>query len=123
MPSSASRPARSSSPVLRLSQLASQAPGCFRRTSTLGLGTGPDVCLYGGEQQFAARQLVFSGCGVGVRVIWDRGWVWKSVNMTDAKTGFKFVPGYPGGSVRSSLITDACFTNVGAVVVIQPPLF
>ncbi|KAK1966745.1 pectin lyase-like protein [Colletotrichum sublineola] len=82
---------------------------------------GGDVCLYGGEQQFTAQRLVFSGCGVGVQVIWDWGWVWKSVTMTDVKTGFKFVPESPDGSIGSSLIMDSAFTNVGTVVVVQPP--
>ncbi|KAK1703500.1 LOW QUALITY PROTEIN: pectate lyase superfamily protein-domain-containing protein [Colletotrichum lupini] len=82
---------------------------------------GGDVCLYGGEQQFTAQRLVFSGCDVGVQVIWDWGWVWKSITMTDVKTGFKFVPDYPDGSIGSSLIMDSSFTNVGTVVVIQPP--
>ncbi|KZL70356.1 exo-beta-D-glucanase, partial [Colletotrichum tofieldiae] len=82
---------------------------------------GGDVCLYGGEQQFTAQRLVFRGFSVGVQVIWDWGWVWKSVTMTDVKTGFKFVPEYPDGKVGSSLIMDSSFTNVGTVVVIQPP--
>ncbi|GJD05036.1 lysM domain-containing protein [Colletotrichum higginsianum] len=82
---------------------------------------GGDVCLYGGEQQFTAQRLVFRGCDVGVQVIWDWGWVWKSVTMTDVKTGFKFVPEYPDGNIGSSLIMDSSFTNVGTVVVIQPP--
>ncbi|KAL0932540.1 LysM domain-containing protein [Colletotrichum truncatum] len=34
---------------------------------------GGDVCLYGGEQQFTAQRLVFSGCEIGVQVIWDWG--------------------------------------------------
>ncbi|KAK1638756.1 pectate lyase superfamily protein-domain-containing protein [Colletotrichum phormii] len=82
---------------------------------------GGDICLYGGEQQFTAQRLVFSGCDVGVQVIWDWGWVWKSITMTGVKTGFKFVPDYPDGSIGSSLIMDSSFTNVGTVVVIQPP--
>ncbi|KAK1979523.1 pectate lyase superfamily protein-domain-containing protein [Colletotrichum cereale] len=82
---------------------------------------GGDVCLYGGEQQFTAQRLVFRGCGVGVQVIWDWGWVWKSISMTDVKTGFKFAPDNPGGNIGSSLIMDSSFTNVGTVVVIQPP--
>ncbi|KXH55455.1 LysM domain-containing protein [Colletotrichum salicis] len=36
---------------------------------------GGDICLYGGEQQFTAQRLVFSGCDVGVQAIWDWGWV------------------------------------------------
>ncbi|KAF6837096.1 exo-beta-D-glucanase [Colletotrichum musicola] len=82
---------------------------------------GGDVCLYGGEQQFTAQRLVFSGCDVGVQVIWDWGWVWKSVTMTDVNTGFKFVPDFPDGNIGSSLIMDSTFKNVGTVVVIQPP--
>jgi hypothetical protein len=42
---------------------------------------GGAVGLYGGSQQFTAQRLKFSGCTVGVQLIWDWGWVWKSIEM------------------------------------------
>lgn len=78
---------------------------------------GGDVGLYGGEHQFTAQRLVFRGCDVGVHVIWDWGWVWKSVNMTNVGVGFRFVPDFDDGSVGSSVIMDSSFTNVRTVVV------
>jgi hypothetical protein len=53
--------------------------------------TGGSVGLKGGSQQFTAQRLTFNGCKVGVQVIWDWGWVWKSVTMTNVGTGFKLV--------------------------------
>src|SRR4051812_43478689 len=54
--------------------------------------TGGAYGIYGGNQQFTAQRLQFNGCSTGVQVIWDWGWVWKSVVMTGVGTGFKLVP-------------------------------
>jgi hypothetical protein len=83
--------------------------------------TGGDVGLYGGNQQFTAQRLTFNGCTTGVQVIWDWGWVWKSVTMTNVKVGFKFVSDDGSGNIGSFSILDSSFTNVGTVVVIAPP--
>lgn len=53
--------------------------------------TGGGVGLKGGSQQFTAQRLTFNGCKVGVQVIWDWGWVWKSVTMNNVGTGFQLV--------------------------------
>jgi hypothetical protein len=42
---------------------------------------GGAVGLFGGSQQFTVQRLKFSGCTVGVKLIWDWGWVWKSIEM------------------------------------------
>lgn len=53
--------------------------------------TGGGIGLKGGEQQFTAQRLKFNGCTVGIQVIWDWGWVWKSITMNNVKTGFQLV--------------------------------
>ncbi|KAB5517285.1 pectate lyase superfamily protein-domain-containing protein [Coniochaeta sp. 2T2.1] len=84
--------------------------------------TGGAYGIYGGNQQFTAQCLQFGGCTIGVQVIWDWGWVWKSVVMTNVGTGFKLVPDAgQTGNIGSVSILDSTFTNVGTVVIIRPP--
>ncbi|KAK1911450.1 hypothetical protein P3342_012751 [Pyrenophora teres f. teres] len=92
---------------------------------------GGAVGLFGGSQQFTAQRLKFSGCTVGVQLIWDWGWVWKSIEMNNVGTGFKLVPdsgsGSSGGStaapgnIGSASFLDSSFNNVKTVVVVEPP--
>jgi hypothetical protein len=83
--------------------------------------TGGAFGIWGGIQQFTAQRLRFSGCTVGVHVIWDWGWVWKSITMTNVGTGFKLVPEGSSGNIGSAMFLDSSFTNVGTVVQITPP--
>lgn len=53
--------------------------------------TGGGVGLKGGSQQFTSQRLTFNGCDIGVQTIWDWGWVWKSITMTNVGVGFKLV--------------------------------
>ncbi|KAK5659440.1 hypothetical protein OQA88_641 [Cercophora sp. LCS_1] len=82
---------------------------------------GGDIGLYGGNQQFTAQRLRFEDCDVGVHVIWDWGWVWKSVTMTNVGVGFRFASIDSSGSIGSASIMDSSFSNVGTVVVNEPP--
>ncbi|KAH6714441.1 pectate lyase superfamily protein-domain-containing protein [Leptodontidium sp. MPI-SDFR-AT-0119] len=83
--------------------------------------TGGGIGLYGGNQQFTAQRLTFNGCTTGVQVIWDWGWVWKSVKMTNVKIGFRLVSDDGSGNIGSVSILDSSFKNVGTAVVITPP--
>ncbi|KAF6838862.1 LysM domain-containing protein [Colletotrichum musicola] len=77
--------------------------------------------LYGGEQQFTAQRMTFDGCATGVQIIWDWGWVWKSITMTNVDVGFRLL-GETGssGSVGSAAFYDSSFQNVGTAVLISP---
>ncbi|KLU87180.1 hypothetical protein, variant [Magnaporthiopsis poae ATCC 64411] len=87
--------------------------------------------LYAGEQQFTAQRLKFIGCDTGVQVIWDWGWVWKSITMTDVGVGFRLLPEskptanrqdqQPNGNVGSASFIDSTFTNVQTAILIAPP--
>ncbi len=67
--------------------------------------TGGGIGLKGGNQQFTAQRLTFNGCTVGIQVIWDWGWVWKSVTMNNVGTGFQLVgDGGVGNSQYYSLL-------------------
>ncbi|KAL8363406.1 hypothetical protein RB601_009262 [Gaeumannomyces tritici] len=87
--------------------------------------------LFGGEQQFTAQRLKFIGCDTGVQVIWDWGWVWKSITMTDVGVGFRLLPESKStakrqdkpsnGNVGSASFLDSTFTNVQTAILIAPP--
>jgi hypothetical protein len=86
---------------------------------------GGAIGLYGGSQQFTAQRLKFDGCTIGVHLIWDWGWVWKSITMNNVGTGFKLVPdstsGAAAGNIGSASFLDSSFNNVKTVVQISPP--
>lgn len=92
--------------------------------------------IYGGTQQFTAQRLNFFDCDVGVQVIWDWGWVWKSISMINVGTGFKLLQegatstkrnfqrddgGGVSGNIGSASVTDSSFKNVDTVILIAPP--
>ncbi|KAM3488011.1 hypothetical protein MY3957_008710 [Beauveria namnaoensis] len=43
----------------------------------------------GGSQQFSATRLTFNGCNTAVQLIWNWGWVSKSITVRNAKVGFR----------------------------------
>lgn len=65
--------------------------------------TGGGIGLKGGNQQFTAQRLNFNGCDIGVQVIWDWGWVWKSITMKNVGTGFQLVGDNGVGNSEYSL--------------------
>ncbi|XWX00254.1 hypothetical protein V2A60_008274 [Cordyceps javanica] len=98
--------------------------------------TGGGYGIYGGNQQFTAQRLTFNGCDVGVQVIWDWGWVWKSITMKNVKTGFRLLPkdkipkkrsGSPGGAggsaghIGSVSVIDSSFEGVDTAIMIETP--
>jgi hypothetical protein len=82
--------------------------------------TGGGIGIKGGNQQFTAQRLTFNGCTTGIQVIWDWGWVWKSITMTNVKVGFQLVGDGGVGNIGSVSILDSSFTNVGTAVVVNP---
>ena len=74
--------------------------------------TGGGIGLYGGNQQFTAQRLTFNGCTTGIQVIWDWGWVWKSIKMTNVKTGFKLISDDGSGNIGSISILDSSSIQV-----------
>jgi hypothetical protein len=91
--------------------------------------------IYGGNQQSTAQRLKFDGCDTGVQVIWDWGWVWKSITMSNVDIGFRLlrettsastkrqtVPDKGGeGNIGSASFIDSTFQNVGTAILIAPP--
>ncbi|EJP61727.1 Pectin lyase fold/virulence factor [Beauveria bassiana ARSEF 2860] len=88
--------------------------------------TGGGVGLKAGSQQFTAQRLNFDGCDVGIQVIWDWGWVWKSITMKNVGIGFKLVGDGGVGNrltffllVGSVSILDSSFTGASKAIVVK----
>ncbi|KAM6513794.1 hypothetical protein FALCPG4_015007 [Fusarium falciforme] len=79
--------------------------------------------LYGGTQQFTAQRLKFDGCATGVQIIWDWGWVWKSINMSNVDVGFRLLREgvTEEGHVGSASFVDSSFSNVSTAILVAPP--
>ncbi|KAI0509476.1 pectate lyase superfamily protein-domain-containing protein [Xylaria bambusicola] len=73
--------------------------------------TGGNFGIYGGSQQFSAARLTFNGCNTAVQLIWNWGWVWKSIKVNNAQVGFRLYD--DGGPIPGSVtIMDSIFTNI-----------
>lgn len=83
--------------------------------------TGGNFGFYGGNQQFTAQRLTFNGCKTAVQVIWDWGWVWKSITVTNADVGFRLVNDDGTGNIGSAAFMDSKFSNVKQGIVIKAP--
>lgn len=75
----------------------------------------------GGSQQFSAARLTFNGCNTAVQLIWDWGWVWKSITVDNAQVGFRLYD--DGGAIPGSVtIMDSKFTNIrGSAIEMAAP--
>lgn len=97
---------------------------------------GGGLGIYAGTQQFTAQRLAFFDCDVGVQVIWDWGWVWKSITMTHGGTGFKLLQegakstkraikrddgAGVSGNIGSVSVTDSYFNDVDTAILIASP--
>lgn len=83
--------------------------------------TGGNFGIYGGSQQFTAQRMTFNGCKTAVQVIWDWGWVWKTITVNDADVGFRLLPEGGSGNVGSTAFLDSIFNNVKQAIVMAPP--
>lgn len=64
--------------------------------------------------------MTFKNCKTAVQIIWDWGWVWKSVTIDGADVGFRLI-GDDGGNIGSVSFIDSVFSNVGTAVLMAPP--
>ncbi|KAK4186215.1 putative LysM domain-containing protein [Podospora australis] len=74
--------------------------------------TGGNFGIYGGAQQFSAARLTFNGCNTAVQMIWNWGWVWKSITVNNAQVGFRLYNDGNGAIPGSVTIVDSTFTNI-----------
>lgn len=77
--------------------------------------------IYGGNQQFTAQRLTFDGCETGIQIIWDWGWIWKSIHMKNVQTGFRLLQESPNsGHIGSVSVIDSSFQGVGTAILVAP---
>lgn len=87
----------------------------------------------GGNQQFTAQRLTFDGCDTAVRLLWDWGWVWKSITVKNVGVGFRLLQedktsgtkskrqkNNAKGNIGSASFIDSTFSGVETAVVIAP---
>lgn len=68
--------------------------------------------LDGGSQQFSASRLTFNGCNTAVQLIWDWGWIWKSITVKNAKVGFRLYNDANGQLPGSATFVDSIFSDI-----------
>lgn len=56
--------------------------------------------------------MTFNGCNTAVQLIWDWGWVWKSITINNAKVGFRLYNDAGGQIPGSVTIVDSTFSNI-----------
>lgn len=118
--------------------LRAQQTGIFSENGSGGVISditinGGKYGFYGGDQQFTALRLKFDNVETAVRVIWDWGWVWKSISISNAKVGFQLIALKSNttstkrdldrgkvGSIGSCSFLDSSWSNVGTAVLVKP---
>ncbi|KAK0623773.1 pectate lyase superfamily protein-domain-containing protein, partial [Immersiella caudata] len=77
--------------------------------------------FWGGNQQFTAQRLTFIGCDTAVKIIWDWGWVWKTITVRDSPIGFDIARARGQGYIGSATFLDSTFQNVKQAIIVTPP--
>ncbi|KAK5653251.1 hypothetical protein OQA88_9150 [Cercophora sp. LCS_1] len=83
---------------------------------------GGNYGLYGGNQQFSATRMTFRGCKTAIRIIWDWGWVWKSLRIQDVEVGMELQGENGPGGIGSITIIDSVLTNIKKASIIMKRL-
>lgn len=63
--------------------------------------------------------MTFKNCKTAVQIIWDWGWVWKSLRVDNSDVGFRLV-GDAGGNIGSVSFIDSIMTNVKTAIIMAP---
>ncbi|KAF2793031.1 glycoside hydrolase family 55 protein [Melanomma pulvis-pyrius CBS 109.77] len=80
--------------------------------------TGGSIGMQCGNQQFTSRNLHFNGCGNAIQMIWDWGWVWKSLDIQNCAVGMNVTGGNGIGSI---LVLDSSISASTAGIVVTRP--
>ena len=105
--------------AMSLEQIETQA------NSTIGSGgfltdvstTGGLYGLNIGSQQFTMRNLTISNAVTGISQIWDWGWTYQGVSISDCTTAFAFENGGAGAqTVGSAVILDTTISGCKAAI-------
>ncbi|CAK7205467.1 hypothetical protein SEUCBS139899_008242 [Sporothrix eucalyptigena] len=82
--------------------------------------TGGDVGFYGGNQQFTSTQITFNGCNTAAQLLWDWGWVWKSVSVRNVDVGFELMADNGTGHVGAVTFMDSEFVSISKSAIVMP---
>ncbi|KAH8880986.1 pectin lyase-like protein [Thozetella sp. PMI_491] len=72
--------------------------------------------IYGGTQQFTVQRLKFDGTRTAVQLIWDWGWVWKSIEISNAEVGFELIAKDWTQGTGSLLVVDSSFKSTKTAI-------
>jgi glucan 1,3-beta-glucosidase len=77
--------------------------------------------LYGmniGNQQFTMRNIKISQAVIGISQIWNWGWLYSGLSISDCSTAFSMINGYTANQLQvgSVVIIDSEITNCGRFV-------
>lgn len=77
------------------------------------------LLIVGGAQQFTAIRMTFNKCNTAVQLIWDWGWLWKTLHIFDCKIGMRLVSEDSTGNIGSISVLDSVFRNLDKGVVVD----
>ena len=66
-------------------------------------------------------RLHFDGCDTAAQILWDWGWVWKSLNVENCNEGFRLVSPDGSGSIGSVSFVDSKFKNTKKSIIMGKP--
>ncbi|KAL3464344.1 pectate lyase superfamily protein-domain-containing protein [Aspergillus heterothallicus] len=81
---------------------------------------GGNFGFYGGNQQFSAHRMTFIDCSTAIQIIWDWGWVWKSLRIEGGDVGIRLVNPDGNGNIGSISLIDSQITGVATAIIIAP---
>ncbi|KAL3441195.1 pectate lyase superfamily protein-domain-containing protein [Aspergillus insuetus] len=81
---------------------------------------GGNFGFYGGNQQFSAYRMTFIGCSTAIQIIWDWGWVWKSLHIQGGNVGIRLTNPNGNGNIDSVSIIDSQITGVATAIIVTP---
>lgn len=83
---------------------------------------GGNFGIYGGSQQFTAQRLTFSGCKTAVQLIWDWGWIWREIAVSNCKTAFRLISEDGVHHTGSLLLQDSTIQDTDTAILSFPPV-
>jgi hypothetical protein len=64
--------------------------------------------------------MTFIGCSTAIQIIWDWGWVWKSLHIQGGNVGIRLVNPDGNGNIGSVSIIDSQITDVTTAIIVTP---
>lgn len=81
---------------------------------------GGEYGIFGGNQQFTSHRLTFNNVRTAIQLIWDWGWVWKSMRFNNCDIGFKLIGVNDLHNTGSIMVVDSIFKSVKTAFLTYP---